>query len=217
MKIQPVAHHTLAEAVAGRLVASLLDGTWKAGDQLPAERDLIEQLDVSRATLREALKALAEGELIEARPGVGWFARAIGQSNMAQAREMAQRARAATAVGPRAASEAAPEGPRRLPASPEKPLHVPNLNTDRLGTFELISWWEREKVRAAWRWWWARAPGQRGAKNLVSMGGSSVRDRLDTITGQLSRSVLMRRRTAQGGGCSARAQPRDSRAVPTAT
>ena len=31
----------------------------------------------------------------------------------------------------------------------EKPLQIPNLQTDRLGTFEFISWWEQEKVRDA--------------------------------------------------------------------
>ncbi len=195
MKIQPVAHHTLAQAVAGRLVASLLDGTWKAGDQLPAERDLIEQLDVSRATLREALKALAENDLIEARPGVGWFARAINQGNLALARELAQEARPSTAVAPHAAGEAAPEGPRRLPASPEKPLHVPNLKTDRGGTFELISWWEREKVHAARVLVvGAGALGNEVLKNLALMGvGHLFVVDFDTIeAANLSRSVLFR-------------------------
>ena len=41
-------------------------------------------------------------------------------------------------------------GPTPLPPSPEKPvLRVPDLRKDRLGTFEFISWWEREKVQAA--------------------------------------------------------------------
>jgi adenylyltransferase/sulfurtransferase len=195
MKIQPVAHQTLAEAVAGRLAASLLDGTLKPGDQLPAERDLMAQLDVSRATLREALKSLAESELIEARPGVGWFARAIGQENLAQARELAQRAKSAATPVRGVAAAAEPEGPRRLPASPEKPLHVPNLKTDRLGTFELISWWEREKVRAARVLVvGAGALGNEVLKNLALMGvGQLFVVDFDTIeAANLSRSVLFR-------------------------
>ncbi len=200
MKIQPVAHQTLAEAVAGRLAASLIDGTWKPGDQLPAERDLMAQLDVSRATLREALKSLAESELIEARPGVGWFARAIGQENLAQARELAQRAKSTTAPVGGMTAIAEPEGPRRLPAGPEKPLHVPNLKTDRLGTFELISWWEREKVRAARVLVvGAGALGNEVLKNLALMGvGHLFVIDFDTIeAANLSRSVLFRESDAR--------------------
>jgi len=200
MRIQPVAHLTLAEAVAGRLAASLLDRTWKPGDQLPAERDLMAQLDVSRATLREALKSLAESELIEARPGVGWFARAIGQENLALARELAQRSKSAATPVRGATAAAEPEGPRRLPASPEKPLHVPNLKTDRLGTFELISWWEREKVRAARVLVvGAGALGNEVLKNLALMGvGHLFVVDFDTIeAANLSRSVLFRESDAR--------------------
>ena len=40
MKIQPIVHKTLAEAVAGKLSASLLDGSLQPGTQLPPEREL---------------------------------------------------------------------------------------------------------------------------------------------------------------------------------
>jgi len=46
---------------------------------MPAERDLMTRFGVSRATLREALRILAEHELLEARPGVGWFVRQPGK------------------------------------------------------------------------------------------------------------------------------------------
>ncbi|MGH2606214.1 MAG: FadR/GntR family transcriptional regulator, partial [Anaerolineales bacterium] len=52
MGLEPVPHRTLAESVAGQLAAKVLDGTFKPGDQLPPERELISQLEVSRATLR---------------------------------------------------------------------------------------------------------------------------------------------------------------------
>ena len=70
MNINPVKHPTLAQVVASQLAASILDGELKAGDKLPSERELMKQLSVSRATLREALKALSENRLIEARKGV---------------------------------------------------------------------------------------------------------------------------------------------------
>jgi DNA-binding transcriptional MocR family regulator len=103
---------------------------------LPPERELINQLGISRATLREALKSLEENRLIEARPGVGWFALAVDESNMTQAKEIA---RGAATPSQRPAANEPPTGPLRIPIAPEKPIHIPNLKKDRLGTFEFIS------------------------------------------------------------------------------
>jgi molybdopterin/thiamine biosynthesis adenylyltransferase/DNA-binding transcriptional regulator YhcF (GntR family) len=192
MKIQPIAHKSLAETVAGKLAASLLDGSLTPGTQLPPERDLMNQLGVSRATLREALKALEESKLIEARPNVGWFARSIDETNMAKARELA---REAGAAAPRPAANELPTGPLRVPVAPEKPLHIPNLHTDRLGTFEFISWWEREKVQnARVMVVGAGALGNNVIKNLALMGiGHIYIVDFDTIeAANLSRSVLFR-------------------------
>jgi adenylyltransferase/sulfurtransferase len=192
MKIQPVAHKTLSETVAGKLAASLLDGSLSPGTQMPAERDLMEQLGVSRATLREALKSLEEFRLIESRPNVGWFAHAIDERNVTKARELAS---AAAATTPRPATNEPPTGPLRVPVAPEKPLHIPNLHTDRLGTFEFISWWEREKVQNAnVLVVGAGALGNDVIKNLALMGvGHIFIIDFDTIeAANLSRSVLFR-------------------------
>jgi molybdopterin/thiamine biosynthesis adenylyltransferase len=86
-------------------------------------------------------------------------------------------------------------GPRRLPASPEKPLHIPNLQTDRLGTFEFISWWKREKVQAAKVLVvGAGALGNEVIKNLALMGIGNIFvvdfDKVEAAN--LSRSVLFR-------------------------
>lgn len=48
------------------LQAHVLHGTWAAGDKLPTEARLCDQLGVSRATVREALNRLASTGLIEA-------------------------------------------------------------------------------------------------------------------------------------------------------
>ena len=66
MKMPPLTRKTLAARVAGRLAASLLDGSLPPGTHLPAERDLIDQLQVSRATLREAILFGAKHPVISA-------------------------------------------------------------------------------------------------------------------------------------------------------
>jgi molybdopterin/thiamine biosynthesis adenylyltransferase/DNA-binding transcriptional regulator YhcF (GntR family) len=192
MKIQPIAHKTLAETIAGKLAASLLDGTLRPGSQLPVERDLMAQLGVSRATLREALKALEDSMLIESRPNVGWFAHALDERNITTAHELAS---AAKATNPPPAANEPPTGPLRVPVAPEKPLHIPNLHTDQLGTFEFISWWEREKVQhARVMVVGAGALGNDVIKNMALMGvGHIYIVDFDTIeAANLSRSVLFR-------------------------
>jgi adenylyltransferase/sulfurtransferase len=93
-----------------------------------------------------------------------------------------------------------PTGPRRLPVAKEKPLKIPNLQKDRLGTFEFISWWERDKVAAAKVLVvGAGALGNEVVKNLALMGvGHIFIIDFDTIeTANLSRSVLFRETDAK--------------------
>ncbi len=192
MKIQPIAHKSLAETAAGKLAASILDGSLPPGSQLPPERELMSQLGISRSTLREALKRLDENKLIESRPHVGWFSRSISEANMMQAREMAGWARQS---GPGAAVNEPPTGPLRVPIAPDKPIHIPNLRKDRLGTFEFISWWEREKVQnAKVMVIGAGALGNEVIKNLSLMGvGNLFIVDFDKVeAANLSRSILFR-------------------------
>lgn len=192
MKINPISHKTLSGAAASKLAASLLDGSISPGTQLPPERELINQLGISRTTLREALKSLEENNLIESRPNVGWFVRKIDESNYTQAKELA--GGPANRVSIKATDEPV-TGPRRVPVSPEKPLHIPNLQKDRLGTFEFISWWEREKVeKAKVLVIGAGALGNEVIKNLALMGvGNIFIIDFDNIeAANLSRSVLFR-------------------------
>jgi len=195
MKIKPVPRITLADTVAGKLAASILDESLKPGNQLPSERELMRQLGVSRTTVREALKILEENHLIEARPGVGWFVCAIDEGNFATAYELAGDERRAPAAESKTEDKITLSGPMRLPVTPEKPLHIPNLRTDRLGTFDFISWWEREKVEGAKVLVvGAGALGNEVIKNLVLMGvGNIFVIDFDTIeAANLSRSPLFR-------------------------
>ena len=157
MSINPVPRKSLTEIVAGKLVASMLNDTLKAGSQLPPERELMSQLAVSRSTLREALKMLAENHLIEARPGVGWFVCSINEANFARAHELARSSTNTPVLRKAGGLWRNPHRSAPPAGRPEKPLHIPNLRTDRLGTFDFISWWERETVEAPRSWWSAPA------------------------------------------------------------
>ncbi|MCC6751717.1 MAG: FadR family transcriptional regulator [Deltaproteobacteria bacterium] len=61
----------VAEEVADHLRDSILKGQYQAGDKLPPERALAQQLGVNRASLREALKSLEHGGLVRIRQGDG--------------------------------------------------------------------------------------------------------------------------------------------------
>jgi adenylyltransferase/sulfurtransferase len=191
----PINRKSLAEIIAGKLAANILDGTTAPGTQLAPERDLVKEFGVSRSTLREALKILLDSRLIESRVSVGWFVCAITAGNAARARELASWARAEAPAQVRPAGQEPPTGPRRLPVTPEKPLQIPNLKTDRSGTFQLISWWEREKVENAHVMVvGAGALGNEVVKNLALMGvGHILIVDFDTVEmANLSRSVLFR-------------------------
>jgi molybdopterin/thiamine biosynthesis adenylyltransferase/DNA-binding transcriptional regulator YhcF (GntR family) len=190
-----VTRKTLTNIVAGRLAASILNKSLEAGSQLPSERELMRQLGVSRSTVREALKALEENRLIESRPGAGWFVCKIDDQNFAVAYEIAQDELQVPLPKERREAEEGPSGPRRLPVLPEKPISIPNLRTDRLGTFNFISWWDRKVVEAAKVLVvGAGALGNEVVKNLALMGvGSIYIIDFDTIeAANLSRSPLFR-------------------------
>lgn len=209
MKIHPVTNTSLAQVVAGRLAAYILDGELNSGDKFPPERKLIQQLSVSRATLREALKMLSENRLIEVKPGLGSFVRPLDRSNYVQATELALIHR--TRVDPpietpkgrlkieasKVEQDVESPSPIRASVSIDKPIRIPNLRQDRLGTFDFISWWERDKVQdAKVMIVGAGALGNEVAKNLALMGvGNLLILDFDVIeAANLSRSVLFRER-----------------------
>jgi GntR family transcriptional repressor for pyruvate dehydrogenase complex len=63
----------LYEQIVRQIEESVLNGSLKPGDQLPAERDLAQRLGVSRTAVREAVKTLREKGLVEAYSGRGTF------------------------------------------------------------------------------------------------------------------------------------------------
>jgi GntR family transcriptional repressor for pyruvate dehydrogenase complex len=57
------------EVVAYRITEAIRSGDVKVGERLPSEQSLSEQLGVSRPTLREATKLLAQAGIVQVLPG----------------------------------------------------------------------------------------------------------------------------------------------------
>ncbi|MBC7262988.1 MAG: FadR family transcriptional regulator [Chloroflexi bacterium] len=70
LKVGPI---RLFEQVAEQIRALIVEGHLQPGDKLPSELELSEALGVSRASIREALRALESKGLIEVRSGAGAF------------------------------------------------------------------------------------------------------------------------------------------------
>jgi DNA-binding FadR family transcriptional regulator len=67
----PVRARLTYEEVVFQLEAAILEGRLRPGDRLPSERELAEQMGVSRPSIREAIRVLESGGVIEARRGPG--------------------------------------------------------------------------------------------------------------------------------------------------
>ena len=83
--LMPIARTTTAQAVARQLLEMVRAGTFKPGDQLPPEKELMERLSVGRSTVREALQILSTLNLIRSAPGQGTFLREPSAENLLRA------------------------------------------------------------------------------------------------------------------------------------
>jgi GntR family transcriptional repressor for pyruvate dehydrogenase complex len=75
--IAPIKKTRVAEEVADRIRALMLDGTFPADQPLPSERHLAEHFGVSRGSIRDALRTLETIGLLETRHGQGTFPREL--------------------------------------------------------------------------------------------------------------------------------------------
>ena len=62
-------YQQVKDFIAGRIQ----DGTWRPGDKLPSENDLVGQFGMSRMTVNRALRELVEQGRIRRVAGVGSF------------------------------------------------------------------------------------------------------------------------------------------------
>ncbi|MBI3132758.1 MAG: histidine utilization repressor [Acidobacteria bacterium] len=82
-------------AVKEHIRARIQDGTWKVGDRIPSEHELVGTLKVSRMTVHRALRELAEQGALTRVAGVGTFvAEPKAQSGLTQVANLADEVRA---------------------------------------------------------------------------------------------------------------------------
>lgn len=78
MEVKPVNRRSVYEDIVTQIRAMIDRGELAVGDRLPPERRLAEMFSVSRNTVREAIRSLADQGLLESRQGAGTF---VGQGD----------------------------------------------------------------------------------------------------------------------------------------
>jgi len=69
----PVERTKLTASVFEQLLSYVVSGSWKAGERIPPERELCQQLGIARTSLRESLKAMELVGMLDSRVGDGTF------------------------------------------------------------------------------------------------------------------------------------------------
>jgi adenylyltransferase/sulfurtransferase len=196
MGLAPVHRSRLARNVAAQLVGLIVNGNFPPGERVPSERVLADRLQVSRTVVREALGILEKLNLVETQAARGTFVRELGIDPVGYQQELRELLEQEGFDMPsvRLISGHPPVGAPPKPDK-EKPVRIPNLKKDRLGTFDFISWWERETVQnASVMIIGAGALGNEVLKNLSLMGvGKLFIADFDSVeAANLSRSILFR-------------------------
>jgi DNA-binding FadR family transcriptional regulator len=70
---QPVRRSNVVEDIIEKFKLALINGEFRAGQRLPSEPELAEELGVGRSTVREAMKILAAVGAVEVRRGDGTY------------------------------------------------------------------------------------------------------------------------------------------------
>jgi len=69
MQASDIVKSSISKQIAEQLRIAILNGRFKIGDRLPTEEELAQRYEVSRPSVREALKRLAAQNLVRARRG----------------------------------------------------------------------------------------------------------------------------------------------------
>lgn len=72
-RLRPIGKETVVNQIINEIVDSIIKGRYQAGMKLPNEFELIEQMQVSRNSLREAMKILSAMGIVEIKRGDGTY------------------------------------------------------------------------------------------------------------------------------------------------
>jgi len=67
---QTIKANRISDEIVNQIKEALFDGKLRAGDRLPTERELAEQFETSRASVREALRGLEQEGVIQIKKGM---------------------------------------------------------------------------------------------------------------------------------------------------
>lgn len=88
MPLRSTARTSLVDLVIAQMEGLISEGEWQVGTKIPAEPLLVEQLDVGRNTVREAVRALVHTGMLEPRQGDGTYVRASSDFGAAVQRRL---------------------------------------------------------------------------------------------------------------------------------
>jgi GntR family transcriptional regulator, transcriptional repressor for pyruvate dehydrogenase complex len=78
----PIRLERVSDKVANQLKKVITQGIFKVGDRLPSERDLAEQMGVSRPSVREAIQQLELQGMVESVHGGGTIVRSLAEKEI---------------------------------------------------------------------------------------------------------------------------------------
>jgi DNA-binding FadR family transcriptional regulator len=81
--MKQIARVSLVDTVVGRLREEIASGSWPVGSKIPTEARLIEELGVSRTSVREGVRSLVQLGLLETRQGDGTYVIADDETTVA--------------------------------------------------------------------------------------------------------------------------------------
>ncbi|MGW7680947.1 FadR/GntR family transcriptional regulator [Kribbella sp. NPDC054772] len=79
---------SLVESVGSQLRDEITEGRWAVGERIPSETELVAQLGVSRASVREAVRGLVQAGLVATRQGDGTYVTARDATDVAIRRRL---------------------------------------------------------------------------------------------------------------------------------
>ncbi len=81
-KFQPIKVSKISESIAAQLELLILEGGLEPGEKLPSERELADEMEVSRPSLREAIVVLETRGLLVSQRGGGTYVQSLVSPSM---------------------------------------------------------------------------------------------------------------------------------------